>query len=165
MASLHTRPVTILRLHAGTVGLHMLIAAMGTGRVIVRALTVPSVTAGSAAAASQAKVSVRSNRSTMGWALKSAQKMTAEGAHPPDDHVAGLPKKVPLLGHVGPAHRVRPQPLQTSCRLKLPRQTAPGYIHERQSDDCMTRTCANCPELTAQHSCFQEQAVLAETGS
>ena len=39
---------------------------------------------------------MRSNRSTLGWALTSAKRATEKAAddHLPQDHVAGLPKKV-----------------------------------------------------------------------
>ena len=49
-----------------------------------------------AANSSPQKVSVRSNRSTMGWALTSAKRNAkqAQGDTVQEDHVAGLPKKV-----------------------------------------------------------------------
>ncbi len=52
-----------------------------------------------AANSSPQKVSVRSNRSTMGWALTSAKRNAekAEGDQSPEAHVAGLPKKVHMV--------------------------------------------------------------------
>ncbi len=125
-------------------------------------LTNASVIAGSAPAASQAKVSVRSNRSTMGWALKSAQKTATEGAHPPDDHVAGLPKKVPKQDHDRQAHEVQPRGMRTSYRVELHWQQGPD-AHMGSANDSTTCTFAKFAELSAQQPCFAEQAVSEKT--